>query len=70
LGSYFITIDVLGLSDIPFLRFGNAAIVLWGINNTLRSRLIEGRTGYFDPFKAALSTATYGILFSMVGLVS
>lgn len=69
LGIYFIALDIMGLSDIPYLRFGNALIVLFGINRTLRHNLEIGRDRYFDQFKSALSTSTYGILFSMVGLV-
>lgn len=70
IGTYFILMEFLGLSHIYYLRFLNAFFVFYAVNDTLKSRIAHGSTGFLPNVKAALTTSFVGITLSIVGLLT
>ncbi|MEY3500550.1 MAG: hypothetical protein RL308_2219, partial [Bacteroidota bacterium] len=58
----------LGLSNIYYLRILNVFIVLYFINRTLQSNIIEGKKEYLQNAIAAGATAIIGVTLSVIGL--
>lgn len=67
---YFLVMEFFGLSKIIYLRAFNAAFVYVGISRTLQSNFKEGKTGYVSNLLSATTTALFGVLLSVIGLVS
>lgn len=66
---YFCAMELLGLSDIHYLRFFNLLIVYMGVNRTLQSNFREKKVGHLENLMSAGITATVGVALSVIALV-
>lgn len=69
IGLYFILLEVLGLSNVIWLRLLNALIVMYGVNRTLKANVKDGLRGYNKNFLSALVTSLIGAALSIIGLL-
>lgn len=69
IGTYFLLMEFLGLSDVFYLRLLNVFFVLYAVNDTLKSRVKQGNTNFLSNIKAALTTSFVGVSLSIVGLL-
>ena len=69
LSIYFGLVELLGLSDIHYLRFFNLVIVYYGINRTLQSNFREKKLAYLENLMSAAITSTLGVILSVIALV-
>ncbi|GGA66622.1 hypothetical protein GCM10008015_04120 [Flavobacterium palustre] len=67
---YFVLMEVLHLSNQVFLRLFNIVFIYYGVNKTLKSNFIEGKTDFAENAISALLTALTGVLLSIMGLVA
>ena len=67
---YFLAMEILGLTDLFYLRFLNIVIVYYGVHSTLKSNISEGKTGYVTNLTSAALTAIIGVGISIAGLVA
>ncbi|AOZ98918.1 MULTISPECIES: hypothetical protein [Flavobacterium] len=67
---YFVLMEVLHLSNQFFLRLFNIVFIYYGVNKTLKSNFVEGKTDFADNAISALLTALTGVLLSIMGLVA
>jgi hypothetical protein len=67
---YFLIINLLGLSNVLWLRLVNVLFVFYGVNRTLSSNIEEGKKGYGYNLISALKTSLLGVIFSIIGLVT
>lgn len=70
IGLYFLLMEVLGLSDLFYLRAFNGLIVLYGTNRTLKSNFAEGNKVFVSNLVSALFTSLTGVFLSIIGLVA
>ena len=68
IGVYFILMDLLGLSDVYYLRILNIFIVLYFINRTIKTNIQEGKTVYFQNVISGGLTSFIGVALSVIGL--
>jgi hypothetical protein len=68
IGFYFLLMEVLGLSNLYFLRILNVIIVVYGLNLVIKTNLRNGKTGYLQNFTSSFLTGFIGIAFSIIGL--
>lgn len=66
---YFLLIEYLGLADEFYLRILNLAIVVFGINLTLKQNYNEGVRGYFENLIAGIITSMVGAILSVGSLL-
>ena len=69
IGIYFLLMEVLGLSDRPYLRVMNLFIVIFGINRTLKANFKENVNGYFKNLMSGFITAMIGSVLGIIGLM-
>jgi hypothetical protein len=69
IGAFFLLMEFLGLSNIFYLRLLNVFFVFYAVNDTLRSRISEGKTKFVSNVVASLVTCTVGVFLSIVGLL-
>ena len=69
IGLYFLTMNMLGLSDLFYLRFFNIFFLIYGVNRTLVSNLSEGKKEFLSNTISAFATAFIGVCLSFVGLI-
>ncbi len=69
LSAYFFLMQILGLSNVHYLRFFNVFIVYLGIHLTLHSNFKEKELGYLPNLISSAITATIGVLLSVIALV-
>lgn len=70
IGIYFLTMELLGLSDVFMLRLLNIFIVGYGVNRTLISNHNENIRGYFRNFLSAIITSMFGAFLSIASLLA
>jgi len=68
IGFYFLLMEVLGLSNLYFLRILNVIIIVYGLNLVIKSNLENGKTGYLQNFTSSALTGFIGIALSIIGL--
>jgi hypothetical protein len=69
IGIYFLTMELLGLSDIFLLRLLNIFIVIYFLNKTIKSNFKEGKTNYLDNLISGTLTSLIGVILSVIGLL-
>lgn len=67
---YFLLMEVLQLSHLFFLRLFNILFIFYGVNRTLKSNFVEGKTNFADNAISALLTALTGVVLSIMGLIA
>lgn len=69
IGTYFLLMEFLGLSDLFYLRLFNVFFVVYAVNDTLRSRIGHGKKEFVPNATAAMLTSVIGITLSVIGLL-
>ena len=69
IGIYFVILEIAGLSDVFYLRLVNVAIVVWGVNRTIKGNVEAGVRGYFTNFIGAIMTSMIGAILSIASLL-
>lgn len=67
---YFFIIDLLGLSNILWLRVVNVFFVWYGVTRTLKHNIEHGKTDYGYNLFSAGATAILGVVMATIGLVT
>lgn len=68
IGIYFLAMEVLGLSDIYYLRLLNIFIVLFVVNKTIKTNIKEGKKEYLPNIISGGLTSFIGVILSVIGL--
>lgn len=69
IGIYFLLMELLGLSDVCYLRLLNIFIVIYFLNKTIKSNYNEGKVAYLDNLISGSLTSLIGVFLSVVGLL-
>lgn len=70
IGIYFLTMELLGLSGIFWLRILNIFIVVYFVNKTIKSNYKEGQTEYLGNLISGALTSLVGVVLSVAGLLA
>ncbi|MFM9826395.1 hypothetical protein [Flavobacterium sp.] len=66
---YFALMNILGFSNVFYLRFFNVFFVFYGVNKTVQMNLAEGNKGFVSNAISALITSLVGVFLSIIGLI-
>jgi len=69
IGIFFLLMDFFGLADKNYLRIFNAFIVLFGINETLKSNIRTNKSEYLYNLVSGFKTGVIGVFLGIVGLI-
>ena len=69
IGIYFLTMELLGLSYIFYLRILNIFIVIYFLQKTIKSNYLEGKTEYLENLISGTLTSLIGVVLSVAGLM-
>jgi hypothetical protein len=69
IGIYFLLMELLGLSDIFYLRLLNIFIVIYFLNKTIKSNYLEGKADYLQNIISGSLTSLIGVFLSVIGLL-
>jgi len=69
IGTYFLLMEFLGLSDIFYLRLFNVFFIVYAVNDTLKTRVSQGKRGFLPNIVAAGTTCVVGVVLSIIGLL-
>jgi hypothetical protein len=67
---YFLLMEALHLADLFYLRLLNIVFIYYGVNRTLKSNYLEGKTNFPDNAISALITSLAGVFLSIIGLIA
>ncbi|MBD3581804.1 hypothetical protein [Flavobacterium selenitireducens] len=70
IGIYFIILELLGVSDVFFLRILNILFVVFGVNRTIRANYKDGIRGYNTNLVSAIITSMIGAVLSIASLLT
>lgn len=68
IGTYFLLMEVLGLSNNYILRIFNVLIVIYFLNKTIKFNIKNGKNNYLDNMLSAALTGVIGIILGIIGL--
>jgi len=69
IGTYFLLMELLGLSNLFYLRLFNIVFIVYAVNDTLQSRIAHGKTKFVTNAVAAMVTSVVGVFLSIIGLL-
>lgn len=69
IGTYFLLMEFLGLSNLFYLRFLNILFIIYAVNDILKSRIAHGKKKFVPNAIAALVTSLVGVTLSVLGLL-
>ncbi|MGQ7946095.1 hypothetical protein [Flavobacterium sp. WC2509] len=69
IGTYFLLMEFLGLSNLFYLRLFNIVFIVYAVNDTLKSRIAHHKQNFLSNAIAALTTSVVGVFLSIVGLL-
>jgi hypothetical protein len=69
IGTYFLLMEFLGLSNIFYLRLVNVFFIIYAVNDTLKSRISHGKRKFLSNVVAATVTSLVGVFLSILGLM-
>lgn len=69
IGIFFLLMDFLGFADKNYLRILNAFIVLYGINETIKTNIKNDKSDYLENLVSGFKTGVLGVLFGIIGLI-
>lgn len=69
IGTYFLLMEFLGLSNLFYLRLLNIVFIVYAVNDTLQSRIAHGKKKFITNALAALVTSLVGVFLSILGLL-
>jgi hypothetical protein len=67
---YFLIMNLLGLSDVFYLRLFNTVFVLYGVNRSIVMNIHEGNVLLANNAKSAMKTSIIGVFLSIIGLIA
>lgn len=68
IGIYFLAMNLLGLSNVFFLRLFNVVFIFYGVNRTIVTNLIDGNKDFLSNATSAFFTSFVGVFLSVFGL--
>lgn len=68
IGFYFLLMNVLGFSNLSYLRLLNVVFLFYGVNRTLKMNLSEGKMDFGSNAISAMATSLFGVVFSVLAL--
>lgn len=69
IGIYFLLMELLGLSQLFYLRLVNIFFVFYGVNKSIQTNLSGGKKKFVSNAVSALFTSVVGVVLSIIGLV-
>ncbi|MGL4385661.1 MAG: hypothetical protein ACRCS4_10235 [Flavobacterium sp.] len=66
---YFLFMNLVGLSDVFYLRLFNTLFVLYGVNRTIIMNIHDGEVLLANNAKSAMKTSLIGVFLSIIGLI-
>jgi len=66
---YFLFMNIIGLSDVFYLRLFNTLFVLYGVNRTIMMNVHDGEVFLANNAKSAMKTSLIGVFLSIIGLI-
>ncbi|PJJ09950.1 hypothetical protein CLU83_3333 [Flavobacterium sp. 1] len=69
IGTYFLLMEFLGLSNLFYLRLLNIVFIVYAVNDTLQSRIAHNKKKFVPNALAALITSLVGVTLSILGLL-
>jgi hypothetical protein len=69
IGLYFLLMILLGLGNITALRLLNVIFVFYGVNQTIKMNLNEGKKNFVSNAISAFVTSLVGVFLSIIGLL-
>jgi len=66
---YFLFMNIIGLSDVFYLRLFNTLFVLYGVNRSIVMNIHEGEVFLANNAKSAMKTSLIGVFLSIIGLI-
>ena len=69
IGTYFLLMEFLGLSNLFYLRLLNIVFIVYAVNDTLQSRIAHNKKKFVPNALAALVTSLVGVTLSILGLL-
>lgn len=69
IGLYFLLMILLGLGNITALRLLNVVFVFYGVNQTIKMNLNEGKNNFVSNAISAFATSLVGVFLSIIGLL-
>ncbi|RZJ73317.1 hypothetical protein [Flavobacterium sp.] len=70
IGIYFVILELLGFSDVFWLRILNILFVAYGVNRTIQGNFNEGIRGYNTNLLSAVVTSMIGAALSIASLLA
>lgn len=67
---YFLFMNIIGLSDVFYLRLFNTVFVLYGVNRTIMMNVHDGEVFLANNAKSAMKTSLIGVFLSIIGLIA
>lgn len=68
IGTYFLFMEILGLSNNYILRILNVLIVIYFLNKTIKFNIKNDKKGYLFNMMSAALTGVIGIVLGIIGL--
>jgi hypothetical protein len=68
IGTYFLLMEFLGLSNLFYLRLLNIVFIIYAVNDTLKSRIGHGKKKFVSNALSSLLTCLVGVSLSILGL--
>lgn len=65
---FFITMSVLGLANLFYLRVLNVLFVFYGVNRTIKMNFAENKKEFVFNATSAMTTSIIGVVMSVFGL--
>lgn len=66
---FFLTMEVLGYTNLFYLRFLNIFFVFYGVNKTIKTNLFQGKKRFASNAASAIITSFIGVFLSAIGLI-
>ncbi|MGL2987206.1 hypothetical protein ACSVH5_06390 [Flavobacterium sp. RSSA_27] len=67
---YFLIMNLVGLSDVFYLRLFNTIFVFYGVNRSIVMNIHEGNVLLANNAKSAMKTSLIGVFLSIMGLIA
>ena len=69
IGTYFLIMEFLGFAHLFYLRIFNVVFVFYAVNNTIQTKIGDGKRKFVSNAIAATVTSLVGVFLSTTGLL-
>ena len=66
---FFLSMELLGLAHLFYLRLLNIPFIFYGVNRTIKMNVIEGKKSFVHNAVSAMTTSIVGVILSVIALV-